>query len=309
MAYRIRQPTGHLRKAWLLGALFAVLTTAASCGDLPPADAEWVPPSHDNEQDIADIRGEPRDVKETCGNGFLEPGEMCDIAIKAGPGKCVEECHSDDQCVLSLSMGTACGLTCTQQAITSCKSADGCCPTGCDSSNDTDCMPQCGDGLAESGESCDGNDLSGKDCNTLGFDGGQLTCDDACTFDTAGCSNEEPQPEPQPEPYCVRYLTNTISKNGIVRGIYAANVDSKLAGQEYLVEIAATKKINLPLVTAGTCDSLLASCIKDLVEVCGSIDGQPSLTYTNSCILMNEVLTQAGPAGKSSATYITETCI
>lgn len=46
----------------------------------------------------------------------------------------------------------------------------------------------CGDGMADVGEDCDGADLAGADCTTLGFAGGTLACDGACTFDTSGCT-------------------------------------------------------------------------------------------------------------------------
>ncbi len=49
----------------------------------------------------------------------------------------------------------------------------------------------CGDGVAVSGEECDGDDLNGKDCTDLGFDGGTLSCSGDCTFDTGGCYGEE----------------------------------------------------------------------------------------------------------------------
>ncbi len=54
---------------------------------------------------------------------------------------------------------------------------------------DTFAPPVCGDGMAEPpGEECDGADLMGEDCMSLGFaGGGVLACDGACAFDTTGC--------------------------------------------------------------------------------------------------------------------------
>jgi len=46
----------------------------------------------------------------------------------------------------------------------------------------------CGDGTANGSEACDGQDLDGQTCISLGFpSGGTLSCTDACAFDTSAC--------------------------------------------------------------------------------------------------------------------------
>ena len=51
-------------------------------------------------------------------------------------------------------------------------------------------LPECGDGSVNVvGEQCDGADLGGESCTTLGFDGGALACDGSCGFDTSGCDS------------------------------------------------------------------------------------------------------------------------
>lgn len=45
----------------------------------------------------------------------------------------------------------------------------------------------CGDGLVTEGEDCDGSDLAGQSCTSLGFDLGTLSCDASCRFATTGC--------------------------------------------------------------------------------------------------------------------------
>ncbi len=45
----------------------------------------------------------------------------------------------------------------------------------------------CGNDVQETGESCDGSDLIGQNCVTLGYSRGTLSCNDNCTFDTSGC--------------------------------------------------------------------------------------------------------------------------
>lgn len=48
----------------------------------------------------------------------------------------------------------------------------------------------CGNGVIDAGEQCDGGDLQGFDCASLGLNGGTLACDPMmCTFDTSMCSS------------------------------------------------------------------------------------------------------------------------
>lgn len=49
--------------------------------------------------------------------------------------------------------------------------------------------PGCGDGMITPPEQCDGNDLDGYTCESLGYTGGgQLSCDPVtCTLDTSNC--------------------------------------------------------------------------------------------------------------------------
>ncbi len=47
---------------------------------------------------------------------------------------------------------------------------------------------ECGNGVVEADEACDGEDLSTMTCADIGtFVGGELACDAACAFDTSGC--------------------------------------------------------------------------------------------------------------------------
>lgn len=45
----------------------------------------------------------------------------------------------------------------------------------------------CGDGSLGPEEQCDGGNLAGQSCGSLGFEGGDLGCTSSCTFDTSGC--------------------------------------------------------------------------------------------------------------------------
>ena len=46
----------------------------------------------------------------------------------------------------------------------------------------------CGNGVLETGEQCDGGDLGGATCASLGYTGGTLTCSATCTLDVSGCA-------------------------------------------------------------------------------------------------------------------------
>lgn len=48
----------------------------------------------------------------------------------------------------------------------------------------------CGDGAIDAGEQCDGNNLQGFNCSSLGLGSGTLACDPVtCTFDTSMCGS------------------------------------------------------------------------------------------------------------------------
>src|SRR5262249_15770149 len=64
-----------------------------------------------------------------------------------------------------------------------CASGDGCCPAGCDSLNDGDCRPRCGNGVVEAGETCDGTcPASCPDigCQKRHLEGSASACTAAC---------------------------------------------------------------------------------------------------------------------------------
>ncbi|MEO1268218.1 MAG: hypothetical protein AAFX99_08975 [Myxococcota bacterium] len=56
--------------------------------------------------------------------------------------------------------------------------------------DDTPALPECGNGLVEAGERCDGNQLGGASCTDEGFAGGELSCADDCTLDTGACLDQ-----------------------------------------------------------------------------------------------------------------------
>ncbi len=92
-----------------------------------------------------------------CGNGTVDPGETCDIAIAAGqPGACPTSCENTDPClVVTLIEPGTCLAECESVEITDPIHGDGCCPPGANSLNDDDCDPFCGNAVCEAGEEVD----------------------------------------------------------------------------------------------------------------------------------------------------------
>jgi hypothetical protein len=91
-----------------------------------------------------------------CGNGKIEGNEQCDVNL--GGATCRSLGH--DRGLL------ACTNDCTY--------------------DESSCI-DCGNGVAEEGEACDGSDLGGYVCEDLGYAGGYLTCTKDCTFNESGC--------------------------------------------------------------------------------------------------------------------------
>jgi hypothetical protein len=104
----------------------------------------------------------PQGVRPVCGNQRVESGEHCD-GQNLGGFDCLR---------LGFERGV---LRCDP---TSCLFDTSGCGGG----------PLCGNGVIEDGESCEGSDLNGSTCQSMGFGGGQLRCNPArCVFDFSNC--------------------------------------------------------------------------------------------------------------------------
>jgi cysteine-rich repeat protein len=123
---------------------------------------------------------------ETCGNGFVDPGEACDDGNTMSGDGCNATCTSDETCGNGfVDPGEACDDGNTM-------SGDGCNAT-C-TSDET-----CGNGFVDPGETCDdGNTTPGDGCNaacqaefcgdgTIN-NGGSEQCDDGNNVSGDGCS-------------------------------------------------------------------------------------------------------------------------
>lgn len=89
-------------------------------------------------------------------------------------------------------------------------------PASTGTTDDSTTGPVCGDGILDASEICDGADLDGVTCVNLGFQRGQLACDDTCQLDTSGCMG---MPEcavplmPPGEPMCPPACTGGCDMN------------------------------------------------------------------------------------------------
>lgn len=92
------------------------------------------------------------DCTTSCGNAMVEPGETCDP-----PSLCPTDCNDGNACTTDLKTGsqTNCNVACSYRLIARCTWDDGCCPSGCNSTNDNDCTISCGNDVVEPGETCD----------------------------------------------------------------------------------------------------------------------------------------------------------
>src|SRR5262245_33410853 len=64
----------------------------------------------------------------------------------------------------------------------------------CRKAGPASCIPQpptCGNGRIDPGEQCDGTNLNGATCTSLGFtNGGTLACTASCDFNLSGCKSQ-----------------------------------------------------------------------------------------------------------------------
>lgn len=115
-----------------------------------------------------------------CGDGNVDANEACDDGVNdGGYGSCTPDCQG---------FGPFCG-----DAVVDAEEA---CDDGVNDNSyggcAGDCLalaPYCGDSLIDDvdGEQCDTAELAGQTCELLGFQSGDLSCDQQCQFDTSLC--------------------------------------------------------------------------------------------------------------------------
>lgn len=135
----------------------------------------------------------------SCGDGVVQPGEgeECDLGrMNSQTGDCLPSCQNPScgdgfiQMGVETCDGTEIGAeTCMSQGFD-----DGTllCANDCMAYDTSNCF-ECGNGVAEPNEECDGPDLDGLTCDdfTPGGktpSGGSLSCNGNCTFNTDACT-------------------------------------------------------------------------------------------------------------------------
>lgn len=148
----------------------------------------------------------------SCGDGYLDPGEECEGAElrygscqdlgyyrQTGNLACLDGCTIDRSTCEEF-----CGDGVIQEDHETCDGADlaglTCdvlglgngalaCTAGCVlDTTACDVQPACGDGTVTTPlEQCEGDDLQGKTCQSLGYAGGALACGADCLLDVAAC--------------------------------------------------------------------------------------------------------------------------
>src|SRR6266403_122322 len=131
-----------------------------------------------------------------CGNNIRETGEDCDgtdlggfdctsVGLSSGTLSCTADCRLDtSQCIASHVCGNGIlepGEECDNGANNSDTVPDAC-RTNCK-------LAYCGDGVVDSYEDCEGHNLDGETCVSLGYTGGTLSCDSDCQFDDQRCND------------------------------------------------------------------------------------------------------------------------
>ncbi len=111
------------------------------------------------------VTPQPKPEPAKCGNSIVESGEQCDGALLGG--------HS-----------------CADRYGSNAKGDVGCDPTSCKIKYDN-CVPDianCGNGVLDDGEDCDGDVLNNDSCDSI-IDGatGSLKCTDVCKYDVSEC--------------------------------------------------------------------------------------------------------------------------
>ena len=142
----------------------------------------------------------------TCGNGVLDGSEECDgadaggetcenLGYDGGTLACTVGCTIDSSACLLFSCGNG-----VVEGVEGCDDGNVAAGDGCSSNCSVEegwacvgqpsvCAELCGNQVHDTGEQCDGADLDGQTCDSLGlgYDGGTLACGFDCTFNTAQC--------------------------------------------------------------------------------------------------------------------------
>jgi hypothetical protein len=141
-------------------------------------------------------RATDSDCSVSCGDGIVQTdaGETCELSPtdeggSMGDKVCLAKCPDDDgdPCTAERMTGSVgnCNVVCETVPIIAPADDDGCCPTGANAATDNDCTPDCGNGIQEGDEECDGTYGCGDQC-TLTLTPEQRACSHTYNYATAG---------------------------------------------------------------------------------------------------------------------------
>src|SRR6185436_8768455 len=144
--------TGGIRAQKVTPGKTTEATLWLDCDGSCPADA-----GPDTGQEDAGADADQPEAGGSCGNGRIDLGETCDIAIPKGMVGACPPASCDDMlaCIKDKYFGSGCTATCTHEPVTTVEPNDGCCPADATHLTDPDCSATCGNGTIEPGEFCD----------------------------------------------------------------------------------------------------------------------------------------------------------
>jgi len=139
-------------------------------------------------------------------------------------------------------------------------------------------LPVCGDDFAEGNESCDGTDLSGADCLSLGFASGTLACTPGCGFDVSGCAGLADE---------MRCPTTGVS------GSYTATINTPFCPMDTCPTTVTQSGSSVSLTLSCPCSGSIslagplsgntATVVEPLAPACSGFEIVADLTIANDC--------------------------
>jgi hypothetical protein len=173
------------QRAWMVGAIvFALVAGCSGSGDGSGGGADLSCPVP-NQMSVPGSEEDPCDQTDAACMGL--GGQAVNCCMPSG------EWQSSCVCKVPGSQ-----LVCGAQGIvdmnsTGAAAGTGAAGTGAAGTGAAVGAPMCGNGVIEGTEQCDGADMNGATCDSLGMGMGTLACS-SCTYDTSMCMMGPPAP-------------------------------------------------------------------------------------------------------------------